>query len=170
MKTALEDRTQNRETARRFSFGPVSTGTVTAPAAGATLTVGDVVTRPNAMSLPAWFTSAQACAVLRLKGQSFALFTDACGGVRVASLARLGAAPAEQALVCSSAPLGPRVAPATPLADALQVMDAQRVDHVTVARGGVMIGVLGRPEAERGLALDARHAQPAAASSERFAA
>src|SRR6266480_977149 len=97
MKSAMEDRSESRcEPPRRMSIGhlPSGEGPFATPSVAR---VADILTS-NAISLPAWFTSAQACAVLRLKARSFVLLADARGIRRIASRARLAAAPSDQAL------------------------------------------------------------------------
>lgn len=105
--------------------------------------VGDLA-RQNFVSLPAWFGSAKACAVLRFKAKDFALVSDEGGVQRVASFEQLAAAPAERGIAACAAPFGPGVALATPADRALQLMDAHGSDHAGVISGGVVVGVLSR--------------------------
>jgi len=68
--------------------------------------VADLATS-GVVSLPGWFTCAQARAVLQLKGCSFALISDARGASRVASREHLAAARPDQMWAGVAVPLAP---------------------------------------------------------------
>ena len=107
---------------------------------------------PNAITLPAWFNSAQACAVLQLKARSFVLMAGPQGIDRVATRAGLAAAPSHQSITGSAVPLGPGVTPSTSVAEAVRLMDARAADHVAVTVAGAVLGIVTRDEALRALA------------------
>ena len=107
---------------------------------------------PNAITLPAWFTSAQACAVLQLKARSFVLIAGAQGIDRVASRARLASAPPQQSITGSAVPLGPGVTPSTSVAEAVRLMDDRPADHVAVVVAGAVLGIVTRDDAAQALA------------------
>jgi hypothetical protein len=107
---------------------------------------------PNAITLPAWFSSAQACAVLQLKARSFVLMVGAQGIDRVASRGRLASAPPQQSITGSAVPLGPGVTPSTPVAEAVRLMDDRAADHVAVVVAGAVLGIVTRDDAARALA------------------
>lgn len=117
--------------------------------------VGDFVA-DGAVSVPPWFTSAQALAVLRLKARSFVLVSGpGRGSGRVASRDRLAAAAPDQSVSGSSQLLGPAVTPLTTVAEALRMMDVAASDHAAVVVGGVVVGILSRAEAARIMAAPA---------------
>jgi len=106
---------------------------------------------PNAITLPAWFSSAQACAVLQLKARSFVLLAGAQGLDRVAARARLAVAPPQQSITGSAVPLGPGVTPSTSVAEAVRLMDERSADHVAVVVAGAVLGIVTRDDAARAL-------------------
>ena len=162
MKSPMENRSENRhETDGRMSLGHLADGAGASPAPSQAR-VAEVAS-PNAISLPIWFDSAKACSVLRLKARSFVLLSDARGVRRVASLARLAAAPADRGLVASSVPLGPAVTPVTPLSQALRLMDTHAADHAAVVVGGVVVGILSREVAVRAIVQAPASSRAAAA-------
>jgi len=110
------------------------------------------VARPNAVTLPAWFSSAQACAVLQLKARSFVLIAGAHGIDRVASRARLASALPQQSITGSAVPLGPGVTPSTSVAEAVRLMNDRAADHVAVVVAGAVLGIVPREDAARALA------------------
>ena len=124
------------------------------------------IATPNALTLPAWFSAAQASAVLRLKSRSFVLIAGAQGIARVASRDRLAGAPADQSVTGSAVPLGPGITPSTPVAVAVRRRDAHGTDHAAVVVGGAVLGIVTREAAVRALAFEpgsAWIASPAAA-------
>ena len=108
---------------------------------------------PNAITLPAWFSSAQACAVLQLKARSFVLIAGAHGIDRMAPRAGLAAAPPEQSITGSAVPLGPGVTPSTSVAEAVRLMDHHATDHVAVVVASAVLGIVTREDATRALAF-----------------
>jgi len=107
---------------------------------------------PNAITLPAWFNSAQACAVLQLKARSFVLIAGAQGIDRVAPRSVLAAAPSHQSITGSAVPLGPAVTPSTSVVEAVRLMDERAADHVAVVVAGAVLGIVTRDDATRSLA------------------
>jgi len=91
------------------------------------------------VSLPPWFSAAQASKVLRQTGKSFALF----GGQSLATVAELEAGGARSAASCAT-PLGPVVAVEASLDYAWAVMERNRLDRVAVVLGRVLVGVVTR--------------------------
>jgi len=108
---------------------------------------------PNAITLPAWFSSGQACAVLQLKARSFVLIAGAQGVDRVAPRVLLAAAPSHQSITGSAVPLGPGVTPSTSVAEAVRLMDDRATDHVAVVVAGAVLGIVTRDDAARALAF-----------------
>lgn len=98
----------------------------------------DVMER-DFVSLPAWFSAAQAAKVLRQTGKSYALF----GGERLATAAELEAGGAKSAASCAF-PLGPAVAVNSSLDRVWAIMQARRLDRLPVALGRVLVGVVTR--------------------------
>jgi len=115
---------------------------------------------PNAITLPAWFSSAQACAVLQLKARSYVLMAGAQGIERVASRESLAAAPPQQSITGSAVPLGPGVTPSTPVAEAVRLMDSRVADHVAVVVAGAVLGIVTRDEAARALTFGPPRPRP----------
>ena len=161
MKTPTEDRNADRiAPPRKLVAGPLSTESALRSSSKSSSsscswavvpTVASLghLARANALSLPAWFGSAKACAVLRLKARAFVLISDARGVQRVATLDELAAAPPSRDLVGSSRPLGPAVTETTPLVEVLRVMDGAGIAHAPLVMGGVVVGVVSRDMAER---------------------
>jgi hypothetical protein len=167
MKSAMENsRISGREPEPKDTFGRLAAtkrGTENAEV----LRAGAVASQ-NFVSLPSWFPVDKASAVLRLKGKLFALTADERGIAYVAHLDQLTAAPSAKSLRWCAVPLGPAVAPATPLEQASQLMDRHASTCVPVVMGGVVLGVLSRHAAALALAA-ARHGSDGAAA-ERLAA
>jgi CBS domain-containing protein len=95
------------------------------------------------VSLPPWFSAAQAGAVLRQTGKSYALFGGP-GAERLATLGELQAAsPLKSAASCAT-PLGPAIAVDASLAEALTVMNKRQLDRSAVVLGRVLVGIVAR--------------------------
>ena len=60
----------------------------------------------RAVRVPAWFSCAQARAVLQLKGGAFVVIAGARGVERIASREQLAAAPPDRAVTSATVPLG----------------------------------------------------------------
>jgi|GEM_PF-3658578 len=91
------------------------------------------------VSLPAWFSAAQAGKVLRQTGKSYALF----GGDRVATLRELEAGGGKGAASCAR-PFGPAVAVDASWGEAWTVLERHRLDRVAVVLGRVLVGIVTR--------------------------
>lgn len=91
------------------------------------------------VSLPAWFSAAQAAKVLRQTGKSYALF----GGERLATAEQLEGGGAKSAASCAL-PLGPAITVDTSLSQAWAVMERHRLDRLPVALGRVLVGIVTR--------------------------
>ncbi len=99
------------------------------------------------VSLPAWFSAAQAGKVMRQAGKSCSLFAGP-GGELLATLADLDAAsPAKSAASCA-APLGPGIRVDASPAQALAVMDRHQLDRVPVVMGRLLVGIVTRDVVE----------------------
>jgi CBS domain-containing protein len=91
------------------------------------------------VSLPPWFSAAQAAKVLRQTGKSYALF----GGERLATALELEAGGAKSAASCAL-PLGPALAVDVSLSQAWAVMERNRLPRVAVVLGRVLVGIVTR--------------------------
>ena len=95
------------------------------------------------VSLPAWFSAAQAAKVLQQTGKSFALFAGA-GGELLATRAELEAtAPLKSAASCAR-PLGPAITIDASLDEAVTLMARRQLDSVAVVVGRLLVGILTR--------------------------
>jgi CBS domain-containing protein len=91
------------------------------------------------VSLPPWFSAAQAAKVLRQTGKSYALF----GGQMLAAVTELEAGGAKSAASCAT-PLGPAVAVEASLGHAWGVMQNHHLGRIAVVLGQVLVGVVTR--------------------------
>lgn len=91
------------------------------------------------VSLPGWFSAAQAGKVLRQTGKSYALF----GGQSMATVSELEAGGAKSAASCAT-PLGPAILVDASVNHAWTVMEKAQLDRVAVVVGKVMVGVVTR--------------------------
>jgi len=91
------------------------------------------------VSLPAWFSAAQAGKILRQTGKSYALF----GGDRLATAAELEAGGAKGAASCAR-PLGPAVAIDASPHQVWSFLEKNRLDRVPVVLGRVLVGIVTR--------------------------
>lgn len=108
------------------------------------------------VSLPPWFSAAQAAKVLRQTGKSCALFN----GRLLATVTELEAGGAKSAASCAT-PLGPAISVAASLDDAWAIMQRKRLERAAVVLGGVLVGIVTREAlADR---LSVRRAFPLAA-------
>ena len=91
------------------------------------------------VSLPPWFSAAQAGKVLRQTGKSFALFS----GQRLATMAELEAGGDKSAASCARE-LGPALAVDVSLDQAWNFLQKNRLDRLPVVLGRVMVGIITR--------------------------
>jgi len=91
------------------------------------------------VSLPAWFSAAQAAKILRQTGKSYALF----GGERLATTVELEGGGGKSAASCA-VPLGPAIAVDASLTQAWALMESHRLDRLPVALGRLLVGVVTR--------------------------
>jgi hypothetical protein len=101
--------------------------------------------------LPSWFPTDKAAAVLRQKGQRFALVVDRAGSTGLAHLGQLAAAPPTKSVLWCARPLGRAVTSAALVDEALALMTAASVDHLPVTVDGLLVGILTREAALEGL-------------------
>ena len=95
------------------------------------------------VSLPAWFSAAQAAKILQQTGKSFALFAGP-GGDRLATRAELEAVePMKSAAPCAT-PLGPAITIDASLDEAVSLMGRRKLDRVAVVVGRLLVGILTR--------------------------
>jgi CBS domain-containing protein len=91
------------------------------------------------VSLPPWFSAAQAGKVLRQTGKTFALFR----GERLATAGELEAGGAKSAASCAR-PLGPAIAVDASLEQAWNFLQKNRLDLLPVVLGRVLVGIITR--------------------------
>lgn len=91
------------------------------------------------VSLPPWFSAAQAAKVLRQTGKSYALFA----GERLATAVELEAGGGKSAASCAL-PLGPALAVDVSSSQAWAVMERNRLPRVAVVLGRVLVGIVTR--------------------------
>ena len=124
----------------------------------------------RAVRVPAWFSCAQARAVLQLKGCAFVVIAGARGVERIASREQLAAAPPDRAVTSATVPLGLAAcrrsdarresdrragARAFPFATPVRVEDARHVadEHLAERRQGQPAAV--QIEPQQAVALEA---------------
>jgi predicted transcriptional regulator len=96
------------------------------------------------VSLPAWFPAEKAAAILRHHATSFAFVTDRAGISGTVSLADVATAPQTKTVSWIARPLGQAIPLDTTVAEALASMHHQALDHLPVAVGGLIIGIVTR--------------------------
>ena len=103
----------------------------------------EVLMSRDFVSLPPWFSAAQAAKVMRQTGKSHAVF----GGQRLATVAELeagGPKSADRSAASCAAPFGPTITVDASLNEAWAVMEANHLDRVAVVLGRVLVGVVTR--------------------------
>ena len=91
------------------------------------------------VSLPAWFSAAQAGKVLRQTGKSYALFA----GDRIATATELESGGGKGAASCARS-FGPAVGVDASWGEAWAVLERNRLDRVAVVLGRVLVGIITR--------------------------
>lgn len=118
------------------------------------LSVADLAA-PRAVKVPSWFTAAAALSVARLKGVEHLLVLERHMLAGTVSVRALVEAPANTPVARLMVPGSTTIRPETPAEQAWNVMVAEDLECLPVARGPLLVGMIARND----LAAAARRAR-----------
>ena len=98
----------------------------------------------GSISLPAWFPVDKAASILRAGAAAFAFVTDRTGIAGTASLAELERAPRTKSVSYVAIPLGRELPLDASPEGALARMVAEGLEHLPIAIGGIIVGIVTR--------------------------